>query len=436
MDRERIIRILKGNVLILMTCRIIWAFSTSIVTPYLSLQILALEGSPADIGFVNSAGLLAGMVLYPMGGYVADKSGRVKIIGYSTILYALAHIFFVVANHWTYLAVGQFLTRFLLFYMPALTAIEADSIPPDVRGKGFAIVRAIPQAVRIFSPVVGGYAILWAKLYSGRTGDDALLYAVRILWTLTLFAGVLIAWLRLRYLEETIAEEEIEEPLSLKQMYKSIIPSYRGIIDSIKWMSSSLKVIVIIQMFTAFFLAMSAPFYIVYAVEVVGLIEAEWGTILFISGLLGVIISVPSGFLVDELGSRRIILTGMSMLPFLILGFIYTSGFLSMAVVLCGIVICNNILMPAFTTLIANTIPRDRRGRLYSLLGERGIMVSFGRFWGGGFLIFPPAAIGSILGGIVYEYSQVLLYMVTSAAMFVSFILVYLFVHEPKEKNK
>jgi len=98
---------------------------------------------------------------------------------------------------------------------------------------------------------------------------------------------------------------------------------------------------------------------------------------------------------------------------------------------MCGIILCNNIMIPAFSTLIANMIPRSRRGRLYSLIGERGISVNFGNFWGAGFLLFPPAALGAFAGGYFYSYSPTLLYTVTAAAMFIAAVMVYLYVKEP-----
>jgi len=124
----------RGNIRVLMICRVLWSFSTSIVEPYLSLFIIALGGSPAEIGLIASLGLIAGMVLYPMGGYIGDRSGRVKLIGYSTILYSLAHIFFVIAADWRMVMVGQFTSQLLLFYMPAMNALEADSLPPPGSG--------------------------------------------------------------------------------------------------------------------------------------------------------------------------------------------------------------------------------------------------------------------------------------------------------------
>ena len=73
------------------------------------------------------------------------------------------------------------------------------------------------------------------------------------------------------------------------------------------------------------------------------------------------------------------------------------------------------------------------RGRLYSLLGERGVMYSFGNFWGGGFLLFPAAAVGSYVGGQVYEMNPAWPWMILSAATVLSLVLTYMYIHEPEK---
>ncbi len=425
---------IQGNVKVLMICRVLWSWSTSIIYPFFSLYILALGGSSKEIGLINSLGILAGMVLYPVGGYIADKTGRVKLIGYSTFLYAFAHIFFIIAPSWQWIAVGQFLSQLLLFYMPAMNALQADSLPPGVRGKGFAVMMAVPGAIRVIAPIMGGYIIEWYQKTSPVSDAQALVNAVRVAWSVAFLTGLLVAWLRLRYLEETITDEEVTgEKFSFMEIPRAIIPAYRSILDSIKWMSRSLKIIVIIEMFTSFFVAMSAPFYVVYATKILHLTEAQWGTVMFVSGLLGIILAFPLGSAVDKLGSKRMILIGMLLAPIIVWSYQYAGGFLGVVLILCGLSVANTMMMPAFSTIIANIIPRARRGRLYSLIGERGVMISFGNFWGGGFLLFPPAAIGAYVGGWVYDLNPNYPWIITSIALMVSFIMILLFVKEPEE---
>jgi MFS family permease len=436
-ERKGMFWFVQGNVKILMICRILWSWSTSVIYPFFSLYILALGGSSREIGLINSLGILAGMVLYPVGGYIADRAGRVKLIGYSTLLYAFAHLFFVIAFDWRIIAIGQFFSQLLLFYMPAMNALEADSLPPGVRGRGFAVMMAVPGSIRIIAPIMGGYIIEWYQKSSELSSDQALVTAVRVAWTIAFLTGLLVAWIRLRYLKETITEEESSgEKFSFREIPKAMIPAYRSIFDSIKWMSRSLKIIVGIEMFTSFFVAMSAPFYVVYAKQIIGISAAQWGVVMFISGLVGILLAFPFGSAVDRIGSKRMILAGMFLAPGIIFSFQYAAGFLAVVLILCGLSICNTMMMPAFSTIIANIIPRSRRGRLYSLIGERGVMISFGNFWGGGFLLFPPAAIGAYVGGYVYDINPNYPWIITSSAIVVSALLILLLVREPEEAQQ
>ena len=416
-----------GNIRVLVVCRMLWSFSTSIVYPFFSLYILALGGTPTQVGLINSLGIIAGMFLYPVGGYIADKMGRVKLVGFSTYAYAICHIPFIFAKDWRALAVGQFFSHLFLFYSPALNALQADSLPPGVRGRGFATMMAIPSSIRIIAPYIGGWLI---TAYGG--DDAALIQAIRLCWGIAFLTGLLVATIRLKYLKETIPENDITEKLTLRDLPRIVKESYRSIFESICWMDSSLRSIVIIEVVSALFVAMSAPFWVVYAKQVVGLSVYQWGVVLPISGLLGIILAFPLGSLVDRWGPRRIILIAMAMAPPAIFLYLYSGGFYGVLAILCVMTVINGMMMPAFSTLIANMIPRGRRGRLYSLLGERGVMFSFGNFWGGGFLLFPAAAVGSYIGGYVYEMNPPYPWIILSASTIASLALAARYIIEPE----
>jgi MFS family permease len=418
---------LSGNIRVLVICRVLWSFSTSIVYPFFSLYILALGGTPAQVGIINSVGILAGMVLYPVGGYIADRMGRVKLVGFATFLYALSHGLFILAWDWRAVAVGQFLSQLFLFYSPALNALQADSLPPGVRGRGFATIMAIPSAVRIIAPYVGGWLI---EVYGG--GDAGMIRAVRLFWGVALLTGVLVAYIRLRYLKETLTEDEVRERVTIGQLPQIVKESYRSILESVRWMDASLRGMVIVEVIASLFVSMTAPFWVVYAKQVLGLTPYDWGIVLLLSGLLGIVLAFPMGSLVDRFGPRRMILTAMVMAPPIIFLYLYAGGFMGVAAILCAMSVINGMMMPAFSTIIANMIPRNRRGRLYSLLGERGIMFSFGNFWGGGFLLFPAAAAGSYIGGQVYEMNNSYPWMILSVATLANLLLTIRYIKEPE----
>lgn len=423
---------IQGNIKILIICRLLWSLSTSIVYPYFSYYIAALGGSEQNIGFISSIGILAGLFLYPVGGYLADKSGRVKLIGYSTVLYAFAHVPFVLANDWRTLAVGQFLSQLLLFYLPAMNALSSDSLPPGVRGKGFAIMMAVPQAIRIIAPVIGGRLIGYYQATSGLSEDLALIKAVKLAWTVAFATGLVVAWLRLKYLTETIEEDEAES-YSWGDALTVLKESYLSVIESIKWMNNSLKTIVVIEMIAAFFVAMSAPFWSLFARDIVGLTVPQWGNVNFWSGLVTLLFALPLGGAVDRWGAKKAIMAGMIAAPIIIFMFQYSTGFWGVTAIITLISLCNKIMIPGFSTLIANMIPRERRGRIYSILGERGVQISWGNFWGGGVLLFPPAALGAWFGGQVYSHSPTLVWQITSLALFACALMIHFMVKEPEK---
>jgi len=197
-------------------------------------------------------------------------------------------------------------------------------------------------------------------------------------------------------------------------------------------MDASLRGLVIVEVIASIFVSMTAPFWVVYAKQVLGLTPYDWGIVLLLSGLLGIVLAFPMGSLVDRFGPRRMILTAMFMAPPIIFLYLYTEGFMGVAAILCAMSVINGMMMPAFSTIIANMIPRNRRGRLYSLLGERGIMFSFGNFWGGGFLLFPAAAAGSYIGGQVYEMNNSYPWMILSVATLANLLLTIRYIKEPE----
>jgi MFS family permease len=170
-----------------------------------------------------------------------------------------------------------------------------------------------------------------------------------------------------------------------------------------------------------------------FARDIVGLTVPQWGNVNFWSGLIALIFALPLGGAVDRWGAKKSIMAGMLVAPMIIFLFQYSAGFCGVTAIITLITLCNKIMIPGFSTLIANMIPRERRGRIYSILGERGVRIRWGNFWGGGVLLFPPAALGAWIGGQVYSYSPTLVWQITSVALFVCALMIQFMVHEPEK---
>lgn len=419
----------QGNVRVLVVCRAIWSLAFSIPAPYFTLYVLALGASPVEVGLINSIGVIAGMMIEPLGGYIADRKGRVRLIGIATNFYALSYILYIIAQDWRALAVGAFFIQLFLFYTPALNAILADSLPPGTRGRGFALERTFPAALSIAAPYIGGLAITY---FGGE--EEGLILAMRLCYTASLIVGLSVAAIRLRFLKETLS---VDAPrLSIRGFPRLLKESYGSVLDTVKWMPSSFRPIVLLQIVQSLFVAMAAPFWVLYAKEAMGLTALDWGTIMLFSGISSLLLTIPTGYFVDKYGSRRLILFSIALAPICVFLFLNASSFWGAAGVLVLLSVSNTMVTPSFASLIADTIRRERRGRIYALIGEQGIQVSTSRVPSGGLLLVVPASLGSFLGGYLYTVDPHLPFMILIGSFLLCLFVTYKFIRDPIEAEK
>ncbi len=423
---EEFFSFFKGNVRVLVIGRAIWTLGSSIPAPYYTLYMLALGATPSEVGIINALAIIGGTIFEPIGGYIADKRGRVKLVGIATFGYSLCFILFAVAPDWRILGAGQILQQMLFFYAPGLNAIMADSLPPGTRGRGYALERTFPLALGFIAPYLGALLIS----YFGE-GDEALVYALRICYWLAFALSLVVAYMRLRYLRET-HDVDGDAP-HLRDLRQVLRDSYGGIIDTIRWLPHDLKLVSYIQVIQASFIAMVAPFWILYATENIGLSTTDWGLILLISGFVGLIAILPVGYFVDMFGSRKMVLVSIFLAIVSVGAFVVSSTFWTTTLILITLSISNSIVTPAWASLIADQTPRDRRGRVNALLGENGILVSTSRVAGGGVLLFIPSSIGAFVGGYLVEWNMQATFMILLLALITCMLISFKYLREPEK---
>ncbi len=413
---------MKGNILVLTVCRVIWTVSQSLAWPYFSLYILALGGTVREVGLIRAIGGLAGMILFPVGGYVADRRGRVRLVGVSTFLYAFSIIFFAVAWRWEILALGQFIQQLVLFYVPAMNAIMADSLPPRQRGIGFATTMAIPGAIGIIMPYVGGYLI--DQVYSGD-----LPAAMRLSYTISFLLGFIVAAIRTRFLRETLSSDEAA--VSLRDLPRLLTESYRSVVETVTWLPRTLRSVAVIEVVTTLIVSLAAPFWVVYATQVIGVTAYEWGTLMLFVGAFRIALSIPIGYLIDRVGPRKMILAVAPLAPVATFLFLFCASFLQLLGVFLLLALFNTVTWPAYSTLMASYIPPERRGRVLSVLGQ-GVAVNWGGVPMGALLLFLPATAGSLSGGFIYDINTQYPWIILTAGLILCVVLTARFIEEPQ----
>ena len=409
---------MRGNVLILTISRVLWSMSDSLCLPYLSLYIIALGGTAETVGWVNAIGSLAAAALYPIGGYIADKAGRARLVGVATLLYTSSFVVFAFANSWEMLALAYAYQQVVLFYMPALNAIMADSIPIGARGRAYSVTVAVPNAVRIITPYLGGYLIALMTLQP----------AMRVGYTLAFCIGAVVAFIRLRYLKETVDQKDGIGNNPAKVLFEG----YKNVFTSLRWVFSNIRGYTVVAILLAFIGSLVTPYWIIYAKERIGIDAYGWGVILLVGGVANTIMSLFVGNLVDRIGPKKCIMISFVLAIPGMAAFTIVTSFWQTMLIWVLMMIASSFIWIASSVYLADTIPRNIRGRIMAGVGQG---VSFGVSGGGyasGFLLFIPMTIGNLIGGYIYMYNPVYPWFIQVFSLMLALGLTYLIVKEPK----
>jgi len=400
-------------------------FCRSMVFPYRSLYILALGGEAAQIGFVNSLGPLAGLIMFPISGYIADRAGRVKLIALGGYLSGAILLMYIFAPSWEAIALAAMLHGFMVFQFPPSSALIADSLSPENRGVGVATMNTIAGTLAIFAPYLAGAII---SIYSVNMG-------MRLLYGVMMVAYLASATINFRFLKET--SQRSEERLSFSNLPRAVRDAYGGIPTMLNRLPRSVRALTVVIILGFMANAIAGPFWVVYAVEHIGLSPVEWGLILLVETSLRNLMNIPAGVLVDRYGRTKSILASLLLCLVSIPPFVFSTNLTQVLLIRSAIAVTHAFFIPACSALMADTVPRDIRGRVMAAIGRGTVMI--GAASGGtggpgvGFLITIPLMIASIAGGYLYAHNPAYPWFFVMMATLISLILSALFIRDPKE---
>jgi len=421
----RAFRFMRGNVLILTVTNLLGMFCRSMVFPYASLYILALGGKPTQIGLINSLRPLAGLIMFPIAGYLADHAGRVKLIGLASYLSGAICLLYVFAPSWQVIAVAGLLGGFMVFQFPPSSAIIADSLSPQDRGRGIALMTTLASIPAMFSPYLAGALI-------DRRGVDV---GMRYLYGFLAAASLLSAAISLRFLKETPRPSETR--LDLSHLPTAFRNAYAGVPTILKHLPRSLKALSLVIILGFMANAVAGPFWVVYALEHIGLSSTEWGLVLLIETVLRNVMYIPAGLMVDRWGRTRWMLASLLLSLVSVPAFALSSSFVAVLLIRAAVALANAFFLPACSALMADTVPRDKRGRVMAALGRGTVMI--GAASGGtggpgvGFLVTIPLMIASLAGGYLYTCNPAYPWAFVLVTTLIAFIVSALFIRDPKK---
>ncbi|MBN1583414.1 MAG: MFS transporter [Anaerolineae bacterium] len=421
----RLREFMHGNILVLTITGSLGMFCRSMVFPYASLYILSLGGEPTQIGLINSISPLAGLIMFPLAGYLTDHAGRVKLVtvaGYLSAVLSFAH---ALAPNWQIIAVARFLQGFMVFQFPPTSAIIADSLSPESRGRGMAAMNTISAAFSIVAPYIAGALLDVQSINAG----------MRILYGVMGAVNLVSATIHLRYLKETSTQTITRVDLS--RLPAILRDTYSNIPATLAQLPGSLKTLTIVIVLGFMSNGVASSFWVVYATEQIGLSSSSWGLILVIETALRSLMYIPAGVIADRYGRTRCVIGALLLSLPAVLMFPMATGFIHVLLLRIIAAIANAFFLTASAALMADMIPRDVRGRVMAAIGRGAVMLAPASGGTGGpgvgFVITFPLMLASLLGGYLYDYDPVLPWIFVSAATMASIILTTLLIRDPQK---
>lgn len=258
-----------GNIVVFSVTGLLGNFARSMVFPYASLYIMALDGNAKTIGLVNFLRPLFGLILFPIAGYLADRKSRIKMIVLSNYLSAVFILMYVLAPRWEVIAFTALLQGTTVVGFPPRSALIADSLSPEDRGRGIATMSTISSILSVFAPYLAGVMV---EIHGPNTG-------VRILYSVMMFLYLGAALIHFRFLKETVADTG--ERITAHSLVSILRTAYSDMPGLLKQLPRSAKALagVIILSFMAN--GVASPFWVVYATEQIGLSPSRWGLFYF-----------------------------------------------------------------------------------------------------------------------------------------------------------
>ena len=401
---------IRGNYLVIVMSWILIDFAMELQATYYGPFVLYDLGATETIlGLIGFVSLIAlALVQFP-GGYLADKYGRRWLISTLTFGVALSYIFSMLAPSWHWILVGALFGNFCCFYTPALEAMLADSTPSERRGMGFSIITLITKVATTPAPIFAG---LLVTMFARANG-------MRIAYAIVVILFLIAATLRIKL------KETVDQPGKIR--FRDLLNSYpQALRESIgvwKTLPHSMFYLFFANLTVTFAVSLGWLYYAVYAIEgsrsVLFISEFDWALVSTAIFVTMIITAIPIGKSIDKIGRKIPLLVSYVILFPAVLLFVY--GDLSRLFIALPLVGIGEVLFfSAFASLQTDLVPLEKRGKVIGLTN---------------FTTFIVAAIGQLVGGILYEKAPQLPFFFILVFMVPSFIIT-LRLHEPKRREE
>ncbi len=387
--------------------------SDFIVLTHLTLYLLALGASSADIGLMTSFASLSAVLFLIPGAVLVDRTGKRKqiiLISGGTIrriaLLLLAFVPLVFSGNaaiYAIIALKVIMDGSGNLGIPAWISMTAEIVPLTRRGRYFGNRNlAMGIAAMLTTYVIG-------HLITGIGSPEGYQWAMG----LAFFFGILSTYSFSQIRETTSPENQTSQDIKPSYSIKSLFSTLRS--------DRNFMIYCIYTAIWTFSLNIAAPFFSVYLVQDLNATAAIVGVTVIISRLASLPALKYFGGLADKWGSRKLMMvTGFIIPIFPLLWMLTSEPWHVYPINILGGVIWAGYGIGSFNFLLSVS-PAEQRAR-YTALYQISVAAS--------------AALGAALGGLIGSYTALtIVFVLSGIGRFVAAGIFARFVHPPEEEQ-
>ena len=346
-------RTLNRPILILGAVQLIESLAFALPISFFPSYVISLGASVASVGLFTSSFMIAFAILSPKMGSLVDQYGRKRMMMGGILSDVILGILTGLVPDWKWLLVIRVLNGAVSSAaMLASETMLIDMVTPQQRGEASGFIMSMNMIGRNIGPVFGG-AIQWLVLNRGFT--EIMSYRIPY------FVDSVLAAIALAVVYFYIKEPERRSGGMRRGMKGAEAPK-------IVW-TNPLKVIFVNSFISGVGVGFIIPIMVLFYTDRFNMDPVGIGTIISISGFVGLLASYIAGRYSDKVGRKPLIALGNyssriagGLLPF--------TGTITQAGIVVSVRSLGfNISMPAFRALRADLVPPNVRGRMFGLFG-------------------------------------------------------------------
>jgi len=345
-------RTLSRAVLILGAVQLVESLAIALPISFFPNYVISLGATVASVGLFTSSFMIAYAILSPKMGAIVDQYGRKQIMMIGIFSDVILGTLTGLVPNWKWLLLIRILNGAVSSgAMLASETMLIDLVTPHQRGEAAGFIMSMNMIGRNLGPVFGG-TIQWFVLSRG--------YSELMSYRVPYFVDSLLAAIALVMIYLFIKEPERRSGVGRGQM--------DGELPKIPW-NRQLKVMFLNSFISGVSVGFIIPIMVLFYTDRFNMDPVAIGTIISVSGFIGLFASYIAGRFSDKVGRKPLIAFGNytsriagGLLPF--------TGSITQAGIVVSIRSLGfNVSMPAFRALRADIVPPEVRGRMFGLFG-------------------------------------------------------------------